>query len=136
MYGILQPMLDGSPLHNIFSTSDIEYHSSLKRTIGSLYSFSALKDIQPNLDRCVALFVDRLGELVRSGPATVDMSAWLQFYTFDSLGEVNFSQPMGFLASGTDLDGICELDHHMMRHFALVHQYRPLLQFVYANNRA
>ncbi|KAM3081914.1 hypothetical protein ACMFMG_004378 [Clarireedia jacksonii] len=119
MYGILQPMLEGSPLHNIFSTSDIEYHSSLKRTIGSLYSFSALKDIQPNLDRCVLLFIDRLGDLAKSGPVTVDMSAWLQFYTFDSLGEVNFSQPMGFLASGTDVDGICELDHHMMRHFAL-----------------
>ena len=122
MYGILQPTLDGSPLHNIFSTSDIEYHSALKRTIGSLYSFSALKDIQPNLDRCVALFIDRLQDIVKSGPATVNMSAWLQFYTFDSLGEVNFSQPMGFLESGKDLDDICELDHHMMRHFALVYQ--------------
>lgn len=126
MYGILQPMLDGSPLHNIFSTSDIEYHSALKKTIGSLYSFSALKNIQHNLDRCVALLVDRLGDVVRAGPTRIDMSAWLQFYTFDSLGEVNFSQRMGFLESGTDLDGICELDHHLMRHFGLVWLHIPL----------
>lgn len=57
---------------------------------------------------------------MKGKPSIVDMSPWLQYYTFDCLGEVNFSQKMGFLESGTDVGGICQLDHHMMMYFALV----------------
>lgn len=50
----------------------------------------------------------------------VDMSAWLQYFAFDCIGEINFSQPMGFMDSDKDVDGICQLDHEMMMYFALV----------------
>lgn len=50
----------------------------------------------------------------------VDIAAWLQYYAFDSLGAVNFSQMLGFLESGTDVDGICHLDHEQMMYFAVV----------------
>lgn len=119
-YGILQPQLDGSIFHTIFSTQDIEYHSMHKRVIGSVYTTSALKDLQANIDRCTALFVSRLEDLTQSQPAVLDMSSWLQYYTFDSLLDVMFSKPIGFLTAGVDIDGICELDHHQMMYYALV----------------
>jgi hypothetical protein len=48
------------------------------------------------------------------------MAAWMQFYAFDTLGEINFSTKLGFLDTGTDVNGICELDHEQMMYFALV----------------
>lgn len=91
-----------------------------KRVIGGFYAISALKDLQPNIDRCTTLFVSKLGDITKTQPAIVDMSAWLQYYAFDSLVDAMFSQQIGFLATGSDVGGICELDHQMMVYFSVV----------------
>ncbi|KAI9667768.1 MAG: hypothetical protein M1821_000585 [Bathelium mastoideum] len=79
---------------------------------------SGMSELEPNLDRSISLFTNELSRLTKGTSAVVDMSPWLQFWAFDALGEVNFSQAMGFLKAGKDIDGICELDHQMMFYFA------------------
>ncbi|ESZ94228.1 cytochrome P450 oxidoreductase [Sclerotinia borealis F-4128] len=122
MNGILQPQLDGTDLHNIFSTQDVEYHSIYKRAIGGSYTTTALKDVQTNIDRCTTLFLSQLdGFPTQFQPSIVDMSAWLQYYAFvsDSLVEAIFSKQIDFLATGSDVDGIYELDHQAMEYFSV-----------------
>jgi len=87
-----------------------------------LYTLSNVSKLEPNLDRSIQLFMSRLRDQKKAGTISVDMSPWLQFWAFDALGEVNFSQPMGFLEAGKDLNNICELDHEMMLYFAIVSQ--------------
>lgn len=96
-------------------------------------------EYEPNLDRSLDLFIRKLKDLVKSRPQQpVDVSAWLQFWTFDALGEVNFSRPMGFLDAGEDIDGICQLDHDMMVYFAnvtsLFESCLPMLTFLVGSN--
>ncbi|XDG03462.1 hypothetical protein ABKA04_003077 [Annulohypoxylon sp. FPYF3050] len=120
IYGILQPVFEGTDLHNVFSTQDAEYHAALKRTMGSLYTVTAVSGLEYHLDDCTKLFISKMNGVI--GPkdsAPVDLAAWLQYYAFDSLGAVNFSQKLGFLESGTDVDGICHLDHDQMMYFAV-----------------
>ena len=50
----------------------------------------------------------------------MDMSAWLQFYSFDCLGAISFSQKLGFLASGTDVDGMIRAVDDIFDYVALV----------------
>ncbi|KAI1138397.1 cytochrome P450 [Hypoxylon sp. FL0543] len=120
IYGILQPRFEGSDLHNVFSTQDAEYHAALKRTMGSLYTVTAVSGLEYHLDECTQLFISKMNGIIGSkGSAPVDLAAWLQYYAFDSLGAVNFSQMLGFLESGTDVDGICHLDHDQMMYFAV-----------------
>jgi len=38
----------------------------------------------------------------------VDLGMWLQFYTFDVVGELTFGKKFGFLEEGRDVDGIME----------------------------
>ncbi|KAI0192472.1 cytochrome P450 oxidoreductase [Astrocystis sublimbata] len=119
MYGILQPKYQGGDLHNIFSTQDPEYHAALKRTMGTLYTTTAVMPLEHFLDECTNLFLHKMDELIGSRKsAPVDMAGWLQYYTFDSLGMINFSQKLGFLEAGVDLDGICHYDHDQMLYFA------------------
>ncbi|MCJ1237848.1 hypothetical protein MMC14_005835 [Varicellaria rhodocarpa] len=122
IYGILQPRLHNQILHNVFSEQDPAIHARLKRTMGSLYTTTAATELEFHIDSCVRLFTSRMEEFAREPGKAVNMSAWLQYYAFDSLGEVNFSRKLGFLASGTDVDGICELDHKQMMYFALMGQ--------------
>ncbi|KAI0096639.1 cytochrome P450 oxidoreductase [Nemania sp. FL0031] len=120
MYGILQPKFEGSDLHNIFSTQDPEYHAALKRTMGNLYTTTAVMPLEFHLDDCTNLFLRKMNELIGSKKsAPVDLAGWLQYYTFDSLGMINFSQKMGFLEAGVDLEGICHYDHDQMLYFAI-----------------
>lgn len=120
MYGILQPQFDNQILHNVFSTQDPVFHAALKRTIGILYTTTAVSEYEFHIDSGIQLFLSRVGDLVKHQSAIVDMSAWLQYYAFDTLGEINFSRKFGFLDTGMDVDGICKLDHKQMMYFALV----------------
>ena len=89
--------------------------------MGSLYTVTAVSSLEYHLDDCTQLFISKMKGIIgqrRSAP--VDLAAWLQYYAFDSLGAVNFSQMLGFLESGTDVDGICHLDHDQMMYFAVV----------------
>ncbi|CRG87516.1 hypothetical protein PISL3812_04534 [Talaromyces islandicus] len=120
IYGILQPSFEGTDLHNVFSTQDAEYHAALKRTMGSLYTTTAVSGLEFHLDDCTKLFISKMNEIIGTkASAPVDLAAWLQYYAFDSLGAVNFSQMLGFMESGTDVDGICHLDHEQMMYFAV-----------------
>ncbi|KAI1495958.1 cytochrome P450 [Biscogniauxia marginata] len=120
IYGILQPRFEGSDLHNVFSTQDAEYHAALKRTMGTLYTTTAVSSLEFHLDDCTQLFMSKINDIIgKDKSAPIDLAAWLQYYAFDSLGAVNFSQKLGFLDSGTDVDGICHLDHDQMMYFAV-----------------
>lgn len=89
--------------------------------MGSLYTTTAVSGLEYHLDDCTQLFISKMNGIIGSEKsAPVDLAAWLQYYAFDSLGAVNFSQMLGFLESGTDVDGICHLDHDQMMYFAVV----------------
>ncbi|KAI1173081.1 cytochrome P450 [Nemania sp. FL0916] len=120
IYSILQPRFEGSDLHNVFSTQDAEYHAALKRIIGTLYTTTAVSGLEYHLDDCTQFFISKMNSIL--GPeksSRVNIAAWLQYYTFDSLGSINFSQKLGFLETGSDVDGICHLDHEQMMYFAV-----------------
>lgn len=120
VYGILQPQFNNEELHNVFSTQDPDFHAKLKRKIGSLYTMTAVTEFEFHIDSCTQLLASKMGEFAQQQLAVVDMSAWLQYYAFDCLGEINFSCKLGFLDTGLNVKGICKLDHKQMMYFALV----------------
>jgi hypothetical protein len=90
--------------------------------MGTLYTTTAVSSLEFHLDDCTQLFLSKMNEMIgaEEKSARVDLAAWLQYYAFDSLGAVNFSQKLGFLDTGSDVDGICHLDHEQMMYFAVV----------------
>ncbi|KAF2676486.1 cytochrome P450 [Lentithecium fluviatile CBS 122367] len=97
---------EGKPLLNLFSVQDVNWHSSLKKTIGGLYTKSAVLNLEPKIDTCLQLFTKKMKELTRSGNSTVDMSLWVHLFTFDCLGDINVSRNFGFMESGKDVNGM------------------------------
>ncbi|KAK7993614.1 hypothetical protein PG989_006995 [Apiospora arundinis] len=97
---------EGAPLLNLFSVQDVAYHSSLKKTIGGLYTKTAVLGLEPKIDDCVKTFTQRVKELTSDGPISLDMSSWVHYFSFDCLGELNSSEKLGFLESGCDIKGM------------------------------
>ena len=72
------------------------------------------------LDPCVSLFVSRMQDFARPTPKAVNISAWLQFYSFDCLGVLSFSHPIGCLSAGTDVDSMIEAVDRISDYVSLV----------------
>ena len=53
-------------------------------------------------------FLARLDALFTDKGVDFDMYDWLQYFTFDVIGEVTFSRRLGFLDKGGDIEDVIE----------------------------
>jgi hypothetical protein len=70
---------------------------------------SGLVQLEPFIDSTLGSFMrdlDRRFVNVKTGPRVFDFSRWLNLYAFDAIGEMSFSEKIGFLDSGGDIEGI------------------------------
>ena len=76
---------------------------------------STVSTFESGVDRCISLLADRICEISDSGSGQneagettrmlINMSAWLEYFALDALGELNFSRPLGFMSRGEDVGG-------------------------------
>ncbi|THV48370.1 hypothetical protein BGAL_0252g00020 [Botrytis galanthina] len=128
-YKPTSPIYEGHPLFHLFSIQDVQYHSTLKKNIAGLYTKTAVLDLEPRIDSCVELFVNRISELSSNGHVNLDMSLWPHLYAFDCLGEINVSKKFGFLESGTDVRGMIAAADRIL-HMTGLYAQAPMLQML------
>ena len=102
-YPIVEALYNGKLLANLFTTRSEQYHAHLKRASVTAYSMTSLADLEPHVQPVIDLFLARIDEVGEGGRKAVDIGTWLQYFTFDALGEINFSEQLGFLATGSDV---------------------------------
>ena len=84
---------------------------------------STLVQFEPLVDSTTLAFLEQLKSRYadRSGEAGVcDFGAWLQLYAFDVIGELTFSQRLGFIDHGLDMDNIIANAEKLLKYFAVV----------------
>ena len=95
------------PLENLFATRDTEWHRRMKSTVASAYSFSSLRQFESMIDECSTMFTNAMNDMAGQ---PIDFGRWLQWYSFDVVGKITFSQDFGFLRNRKDtknvIDGI------------------------------
>jgi hypothetical protein len=57
-------------------------------------------------NKCISVLLQRLRDVSDGGRKPIDPVAWMQYFAFDVLGEINFSKDLGFLEAGSDKDGV------------------------------
>lgn len=119
-YRTAQARYEGRILHNMFSTDDLALHARVKRITGHLYSTKSILELEHLLDSCVDLFLSRMQEFACPTPRAVDIRAWLQFYSFDFLGALSFSRPVGCLSAGTNIDSMIKAEDKIFDYVSLV----------------
>lgn len=116
--------MDGEDLHNLFSTQDKALHATVKRNVGALFSQSGVQSYESHIDNTIELLLERLNSMLKSsGSVRIDASAWMQYWAFDTIGKITFSKKLGFLATGSDVGGLCAQNHHNMTYFGLVSRH-------------
>ncbi|KAK5092857.1 hypothetical protein LTR70_006037 [Exophiala xenobiotica] len=120
------------PEMNLFSTRDPINHRIEKRKVGNAYALPRLLESEEAVDSCINLFTSRLDEFA-SQNKPVDLGAWLQYFAFDVVGELTFSQKLGFLEQGRDVDGMMQAIEGMLAYASLCGQVPEMHHLLLGN---
>ncbi|KAF1991912.1 cytochrome P450 [Aulographum hederae CBS 113979] len=93
-----------------FPNTDELLHTSHRKIVNAPYNMSSVLTGQRYVDTCMQTFLDRMDRYAQDCEV-VDLGEWLQFFTFDVVGELFFSSPFGFMDEGRDCgDWIASID--------------------------
>lgn len=106
---------------HVFSEIDRGLHDKMARHIASAYSMSAIVELEPLVDSCIKIFIQKLGEHI-DNRSPLDMVKWFQWYAFDVIGELTFSKPFGFLETECDVDDAIRNIHFLLYYVSVVGQ--------------
>jgi hypothetical protein len=133
-YDSLTPLHDGTPLYSIFSTQSQAHHRALKRGIAQKYSLSSLLRLEPLVDDVTRLFLQKIRARTDKS-ATVNFGEWLQYYAFDVIGAITFTQTFGFLEAASDYNNIIEGLEAGLKYGAVVGQIPALHPYLLGSAR-
>ena len=84
-------------------TSNEADHTRLRRVLSLAFSDKAIREQEPLIQTQVNVLIERLRQKCASGPAgkgVVDITKWLNWATFDIIGDLAFGEPFGCLQNG------------------------------------
>ncbi len=90
-----QQLKSGKPVLTLFTSTNEDFHASIKRPVANAYSMTTLTEFEPFVDRTILVFFDRLkGEFIQgeNSGKICDISRWLQFCKSTGAQEFSFSQ--------------------------------------------
>ncbi|KAL3477958.1 cytochrome protein [Aspergillus californicus] len=127
---------DGRIIYNLFSECDPETHARQKRPIAKHYSMTEMLLLEPHVDEVMGYLCYRLEETFIDTPnaeKTCALDDWISFYTWDVIGKLTFSQPIGYLEKGHDFDNTLEIANISLDYFSMVGQM-PILDHLLDKN--
>ncbi|KAF4459920.1 cytochrome P450 [Fusarium albosuccineum] len=86
--------------NNTILGADRESHSQQRRLLSHGFSAQAMMEQQPTTKGYVDLLIKKLHENGGGGSKSVDAVAWLNFTTFDLIGDLSVGEPFGSLRNG------------------------------------
>ncbi|KAK0711889.1 cytochrome P450 [Lasiosphaeris hirsuta] len=127
-------MVEGHIIYNLFSKLDKAQHAAEKKPIAKYYSAAGVTSLEPHMDRTITQLCAEMEMRFVNASTPLDLGRWILYYTWDVVGAVTFSQPLGYLAAGRDFDGTLGNAEKAIDYFALLTAV-PALDHVFDKNR-
>jgi cytochrome P450 len=86
------------------SECDPKRHRERSSITAASYSLTSLIKSEKIVDTCIQELQEQLKKIAGMGKA-VEFGEWLNYVSFDVIGELTFSQRLGFVSKGEDIDG-------------------------------
>ena len=115
----------------VFSIRDQAGHKALKRPVAAAYSMSALVELEPMTDDCIRILEDVFD---RKQGQNLDLGVWLQWYAFDVITSVTFSNRLGFMESEKDVSNIIAALEGRLAYNAVIGEVPELHQYLLGNS--
>ncbi|KAK3987511.1 cytochrome P450 [Cladorrhinum sp. PSN332] len=118
-------LVNGNIALNLFSQMDPEIHARWKKPVAKYYAVTGVAPLEGHIDRTVELLCAEMDKrfLGEKGEGVIDLGKWMNFYSWDSIGALTFSQPLGYLSSGKDFDGTLLTAEKSIDYFATCYSF-------------
>ncbi|KAL4790060.1 putative P450 monooxygenase [Aspergillus venezuelensis] len=99
-------------LSEMFETSgslvirDPAKHAAHRRLISATYSMSNIKRMEPLLDKHILHFLEKLDNAYAQNAKPMDFSTWAAYLSYDTVTDLGFRNPLGFVDSASDVGGL------------------------------
>ncbi|KAK4202119.1 cytochrome P450 [Triangularia verruculosa] len=126
----------GETMYNLFSQIDAELHARWKRPVAKYYSAAGVARVERKMDVVVDSLCQELNKRIHenAGEGGFDLGNWIIYYTWDLIGNVTFSQPLGYLREGRDFDGTLSTADKTLDYFAFMTAI-PWLDYIFDKNK-
>ncbi|KAK4247369.1 cytochrome P450 [Corynascus novoguineensis] len=132
-YPLAEAVYRGKFLPTLFTTQSNDYHARLKRGSARAFAMDVVVGLEEYCDKCISVLLRRLRDVSEDGNKPLDPVAWMQYFAFDVLGEINFSKDLGFLEAGSDKDGIIAAIGGILTYVSLIGQIPYAHKFLLGN---
>jgi cytochrome P450 len=95
---------------SFFATRDRDQHRHIHGRVSSTYSMSAILAMEHLIADVVHLNLAKLTELAK-GAKPIRLDQFVNYFTFDVVGQLAMGGPIGFLEQGRDVNGIIQSIH-------------------------
>ncbi|RGP77378.1 pisatin demethylase [Fusarium longipes] len=122
-YHASSALVNGQIVLNLFSQTDPHKHKRERQPIAKFYSTASITALEPHIDKVINQLCRQLEESFVDEPNVgkiCDIGQWILFYTWDVVGAVTFSQPIGYLEKGYDFDGTLHNADKAQDYFSIV----------------
>lgn len=92
----------------VFNTQDEDMHKHIKSPIAPLFSLSNVVNFEGLVEEVLLCLSEQLNRRFVGTGDEFDLGEWLQYFAFDVMGTMSFSQRYGFLEQGHDVKGMLE----------------------------
>jgi cytochrome P450 family 628 len=83
---------------SVHTTQDRADHRERRKTWDKAFNIKALRDYEPRLNRHALSLINRLRE--HASDPNLRISDWINFYSFDVMGDIGFNRSFGMLEKG------------------------------------
>lgn len=99
-YGAV-PVSRSRAVPSIIAMSESQ-HTGVRKSVGRAFTTNSLLDYEESIETTGQELIESLKKAMDS---EVDIAMWLQFFAMDVLIRIAFSEPLGLMANGHDIDG-------------------------------
>ncbi|KAL2065505.1 hypothetical protein VTL71DRAFT_3175 [Oculimacula yallundae] len=131
-YTTMSVSYKGSDMHSMFSERDGPQAKRLKSQVAQLFSMTNMKNYEPHVDDCSAIFTLAMEQAAKKGEV-VDLGKWLQWYAFDVIANISFQRKFGFMERKEDVDNMIEGLDIAQQYIKVIGQYPHLNKYVMGN---
>jgi hypothetical protein len=81
-------------------------HALHRRLIGAPYALANIQRMEPLLDKHILRWLNTIDERFAGQAKPVDFSHWSHYLAYDTITDLGFRNPLGFIDSGSDVGGL------------------------------
>ncbi|GFF82393.1 putative P450 monooxygenase, partial [Aspergillus udagawae] len=111
---------------------DPQRHSAQRRLLGAPYALSNIQKLEPIMEKHIVKWLDTIKIRYAQQEKPLSLPEWATFLSYDTLTDLTFRNPLGFIDKASDVDGLIKNLRLGGRIISAVCSLYTILEFVAA----